>query len=401
VDGMVSEEVRPGGAAPADGRRSMEILAVSDDLTGAAALAGEFHAAGLDACVAGVAAPDLPGRPIDALVIDSGSRQMPAGDAARTVRRALQRHDERPRTYFKRIDSALRGNVAAELAAVADVLGRTLVLATAAPALGVATLDGLQRPATVGDRIASLLGGGAVEISLDEVRGPGFRRLLAAAVESGRHVVCDGESDADLTRVAGALAPIADRAVPVGSYGLGRAWAASVAGARADAPGVLVVVGSLKQASRVQVDLARERGALTVFEAAASPVDAAEALAGGDDVVLVAAPEERRADQGEDPCIARRLAERAVAVAAAGGAGGLVLVGGDLASAFFERAGVHAGRVVVEPWPAAPVLRLHGGVLDGRLVLTKSGAQGDEAWLDRAIATMRGLGPATTGAADV
>jgi 4-hydroxythreonine-4-phosphate dehydrogenase len=400
VDGVVSEQVRTGRPAPGDERRGLEILAVSDDLTGAAALAGEFHAAGLDSCVAPVAQPAGGGRPVDALVVDSRSRQMPAADAARTVRRALTRRDERPRAYFKRIDSAVRGNVAAELDAVADALGRTLVLATAAPALGVATRDGVQRPASLDAPLSTLLGRGAVEIPLDEVRGPRLPDVLAAAVGSGRHVVCDGESDADLMRVATALAPVAERAVPVGSYGFGRAWATTVAGPRDRAPGVLAVVGSLKDASRLQVDLARDRGALTVFDAADSPVDPAAALAGGDDVVLVAAPDGWRPDRGEDPGVAGRLAERAVAMATTHGPRGLVLVGGDLASAFFERAGVHAGRVVVEPWPAAPVLRLHGGVLDGRLVLTKSGAQGDDAWLDRAIATMRGLGRAATGAAD-
>jgi uncharacterized protein YgbK (DUF1537 family) len=117
-------------------------------------------------------------------------------------------------------------------------------------------------------------------------------------------------------------------------------------------------------------------------------------------VVLVGAPEERRPDQGEDPAVAGRLAERAVTIAAAHRPRALVLVGGELSSAFFACAGVHAGRVVVEPWPAAPVLRLHGGVLDGRLVLTKSGAQGDDTWLDHAMATMRALGRGAAGALD-
>ena len=58
MDGVVSEQVRTQRSEPGDeGRRSLAILAVSDDLTGAAALAGEFHAAGLDACVAGLPGP--------------------------------------------------------------------------------------------------------------------------------------------------------------------------------------------------------------------------------------------------------------------------------------------------------------------------------------------------------
>ena len=50
---MVSDAIRPATEVSANGARPrLEVLAVSDDLTGAAALAGEFHIAGLASCVA-------------------------------------------------------------------------------------------------------------------------------------------------------------------------------------------------------------------------------------------------------------------------------------------------------------------------------------------------------------
>jgi uncharacterized protein YgbK (DUF1537 family) len=160
-----------------------------------------------------------------------------------------------------------------------------------------------------------------------------------------------------------------------------------------------VVVGSIKPASRRQVDRAREAGAQVVFDAAMRHLDSAVGLADGRDVILVAAPE-RVGDLREDPAVADRLAARAVAIAASSGSRGIVLVGGELSSSFLERAGAHRGRVVVEPWPAAPVLRLHGGILDGQKVLTKSGAQGDDAWLEAALAVMRSLGAVAPGEQD-
>jgi 4-hydroxythreonine-4-phosphate dehydrogenase len=402
MDGVVSEAIRPADAAATDGaRRRLEVLAVSDDLTGAAALAGEFHAGGLTACVAGAGHAVGAGARADALVVDTRSRHLSAADAAGEVVRALLRDGDEPRSYFKRIDSALRGNVAAELDAVAGHLGRALVLAAAAPALEVVTRGGLQRSgASPGTRLRDLVPGDAVEVPLEQVRGPGLDRLLADAVASGRHVVCDGETDADLALVASALIPLAGRAVPVGSYGLGRAWAAVAPGSRDDRPGVLVAVSSLKRASRRQVEVARERGALTIFEAGDNPLDAAAELERGRDVVLLACPEVEDEGLREDPAVADRLARRVVEIAASRASRGVVLVGGELSSAFFGWAGAHSARVVVEPWPAAPVLRLHGGILDGQTVLTKSGAQGDDDWLDRAVTLMRGLAAARRGATD-
>lgn len=399
---MVSEAIRPADAIPADGRRRrLEILAVSDDLTGAAALAGEFHAAGLTACVAGADHAAGAGARADALVVDTRSRHLSPVDAAGEVVRALQREGEEPHSYYKRIDSALRGNVAAELDAVTGLLGRTLVLATAAPALGVVTRGGLQRAgASPGARLRDLLPGAAVEVPLERLRRPGLGQVLADAVASGRHVVCDSETDADLVLVASALVPLAGRAIPVGSYGFGRAWAALGPRPRDVRPGVLVAVSSLKRASHRQVELARERGALTIFGASEIPVDAAAELERGRDVLLVARPEVEDEGLREDPAVADRLAQRVVEIAASRASQGVVLVGGELSSAFFGRAGAHSAEVVVEPWPAAPVLRLHGGILDGHTVLTKSGAQGDEEWLDRAIALMRGLAEARRGATD-
>jgi uncharacterized protein YgbK (DUF1537 family) len=413
---MVSDAIRPGTEASANGSRPrLEVLAVSDDLTGAAALAGEFHIAGLASCVAAADHASSADQQVEALVIDSRSRQLAAAGAAREVARAIRIGDGRARTYYKRVDSALRGNVAAELGAIAELLGRPLVLATAAPALGVVTRDGTQllaadpihqthfgaRPdASPSARPSDFLPGGAVELSLEQVRHPGFARRLEDVVASGRHVVCDGEAEADLTRVASALAPLADRGIPVGSYGLGRAWAAAVAGPRLRRQGVLAAIGSVKKASRLQVQVVRDRGALVLFEAAAQPLEnAVTALERGMDVVLVAGPEEGEPLR-EDPAVAQFLAECAVEIAAARTSSGVVLVGGELSSAFFGCAQVHAGRVVVEPWPAAPVVRLHGGILDGQRVLTKSGAQGDEAWLDRALSLMRSLGAAGRGEAD-
>lgn len=201
-----------------------ELLVVADDLSGAA-----------ESAAASLAATDSIGiawnthetsQEARVLVIDTDTREGSADRARSIVCEVVGRqsgHAGAERRLVKKIDSLLRGHVAAELAAVRD-LGHTIILTPALPALrrtvqhGVIHVDG--RPLC-----ASPLGNGyvadgsgsipeAIEplehdlITLDTVRA-GTRELAAAIVdvwstEPSPVVVCDAESDADLDTIAGA-----------------------------------------------------------------------------------------------------------------------------------------------------------------------------------------------------
>ncbi len=125
-------------------------LILADDLTGAADCAIAFARRGATACVQwGEAGP---GADEAVLSHDADSRQLgPDAAAARHAALAERLHDP-DRAVFKKIDSTLRGQPAAELAATLDVLrrrngGAFAILAPAFPATGRTTEDGRIRVA--------------------------------------------------------------------------------------------------------------------------------------------------------------------------------------------------------------------------------------------------------------
>src|ERR671921_2120709 len=122
----------------------MLIAVISDDLTGAADAGVQLVHAGYRTAVffdeSGVFADDL-----DAVSFDTDSRTMPAGFAAKRVFEAARAARE-ARMVYKMLDSTLRGNIAAELAAALGGSGRErVVVAPAFPAAGRATVGGTQR----------------------------------------------------------------------------------------------------------------------------------------------------------------------------------------------------------------------------------------------------------------
>src|SRR5215212_4169118 len=122
----------------------MLIAVIADDLTGAADAGVQLVHAGYRTAVVfreeEVVADDL-----DAVSFDTDSRTMPAGFAAKRVLEAARAAPE-ARIVYKKLDSTLRGNVAAELAAALGGARRDLaVVAPAFPAAGRTTVAGTQR----------------------------------------------------------------------------------------------------------------------------------------------------------------------------------------------------------------------------------------------------------------
>jgi uncharacterized protein YgbK (DUF1537 family) len=88
-------------------------LIIADDLTGAADCGSAFVRHGLDAVVSwGDIDPDA-----SILAVDADSRHLPAGAAAACQVAALAAHWRPGMRLYKKIDSTLRGQPAAELAA--------------------------------------------------------------------------------------------------------------------------------------------------------------------------------------------------------------------------------------------------------------------------------------------
>jgi D-threonate/D-erythronate kinase len=346
----------------------------ADDLTGGCDTGAVFAARGLRTVVLLPDAP-LPAPPPEILVLDTESRGRGAAEArARARAAALRLASCAPARLYKKVDSTLRGAIAAELAGVLEGAGRRgAILAPSLPAQRRTVTDGVLRiggqPAgetaiardptfpPTGDRVLALLGAAGPHpaglVPLATVRrGPAA--VAARLTRFDAILVCDAESDEDL----GVLAAAGER-VPVllaGSAGLAAALAARMAGEparRAPRPpaSLLVVAGSAHPVSRAQVARLQSRGIAGIW----APADAR-----GDRDAIVSELAEA----------ARREVERAVP-------GSLLLTGGETAYSVCRALGAEGIALAGEVEPGLAIGALLGGPFAGLAVVTKAGSFGD------------------------
>ncbi|MDT0301866.1 four-carbon acid sugar kinase family protein [Streptomonospora wellingtoniae] len=382
------------------------IAMVADDLTGAGDTAVRFLHAGWSTELLLSGGPGAGSA--DVVAASTDSRAMAAQDAAAAVRERVRRHSGARRLY-KKVDSTLRGQLAAEVEAARSAWSpdAVAVVCPAFPEAGRTVADGVLlvegTPAArtpVGDdpvtpvresHIPTLLG--AAHVRLEGADPAADAERLGAA---GPIVVADAGTQADLECLAAAIALLGRRAVPVGSAGLagpmGRAWA------RAETPApVLVVVTSLHAATREQV--ARLSESLPVRHCTAADLagDAAwtawsasteELLADSGEALAIVAPDERGG--GLDPAeVARRFGALAAGLAVRNPVSGFVVTGGDGARALAEALGATAIALTGEVAPGVPAGTLSGGRLHGRPIVTKAGGFGAPDALLTAVTAVR------------
>jgi D-threonate/D-erythronate kinase len=401
------------------------IVIVADDLTGAADSAVGF--AGRAGTV--VSVDPAAGWPQDAAVVavDTDSRYAPPDLAATLVTAATARGVAAGARVVKKIDSTLRGNVAAEVAAAAaavrvrgDRRGALAVIAPAFPGTGRTTREGIVHVAgrplpdrRHGGDIAALLAEGGLTargFGLDVVRDPpALRARFAQAYADGLDaVICDGDSDADLAAVVVAAEEARHPVLLVGSGGITAALAAAfgegpVMRAPVRAPVVappgpsLAVVGSYSGLARAQRAALVAAGWTPVAVAPGAAADDVHmavtavraGLAGGGDIVLSPDPD-APVDRGLAPATARVLAT--VTAAALGGADAaavsvVAVTGGETARAILAELGATEIRLVGELEPGVVAGRTAG---TASLFVTKAGAFGDPDTLVRVLRAVSG-----------
>lgn len=192
---------------------------LADDLSGALDAAAAFHQAGRRVVIALDAGrwPDV--GPDDVVGVTTETRNAPPDEAARAVTQAIARGRERGgRLLYKKIDSTLRGPVAAEMAALLAALPEARVLfAPANPRVGRTVQGG--RLLVRGVPVAE------TEFGRDPiwpVRESSIRVLLGAAAV-GRVDIPDTETEADLQAAVKRMEAEGGPWVPVGSGALARA----------------------------------------------------------------------------------------------------------------------------------------------------------------------------------
>ncbi|WP_247616456.1 four-carbon acid sugar kinase family protein, partial [Streptomyces sp. MK37H] len=267
---------------------SRRLLAIADDLSGAAEVAAAVCSRTTRSRVLLFGGPGAAGtvtalRPRhvgEATVLDLDSRYRPAAEAAEAVREALRMSwpdadgqgasdalDTLDTFVLKKIDSLLRGNVAAEIAALAED-GAGVVLAPALPIAGRVVRSGVVHiggvPLHEGDAwraeavpppasVAQALGGlPTVLVPLTTVRSsrPTLLTALRAAATAGRVAICDAETDADLDAIVEASLADGPGMRLVGSGGLALAVGRHLATAFPAAPAAPAAPGPWRPAAK-------------------------------------------------------------------------------------------------------------------------------------------------------
>lgn len=235
------------------------ILGIADDLTGALEAAAKFACQGLGARV--TTEITLSGPPeVPVLVIDTETRHGAAEKAAAIVREAAESALQfAPWLVYKKTDSTLRGNIAAEFRALLELIpDRSLVYAPAYPEMGRTVKGG---HLFVGD--LPVHQSAFASDPLDPVRESDITVLLRGVPV----LVLDGESNADVMAAAGRITAMDPPSLAAGPAALAWALAQCIPSmCRGEVrclprlPRCLVINGSLHPASVAQVAFARARG---------------------------------------------------------------------------------------------------------------------------------------------
>lgn len=124
----------------------MVLLIIADDFTGALDTGVQFAVRGIKTRVVVGADAALTHQNADVLVVDTETRHLPAAQAYVAVEGLVQRAKYAGFAYlYKKTDSALRGNVGAELAALLSASGsRQLAFLPAFPQMNRVTKNGMQ-----------------------------------------------------------------------------------------------------------------------------------------------------------------------------------------------------------------------------------------------------------------
>lgn len=228
-----------------------EILCIADDLTGALEVGAKFADLGIPAVVTTgefAAACDAAVR-----VVDTESRHLPASQAHAVVHRIVQPHNSW--LIYKKTDSTLRGNIAAEFQALLDAFPeRYIYYCPAYPEMGRTVRNGclyvdgvpLHQTAFARD-------------SLNPIR----TCEVAAILNGVPALIIDAESSNDV-RTAAIVASTGAPAIAAGPAALAAALAEFLHHPRQPSPSLpridscLIVNGSLHPTSLAQIEFAKQ-----------------------------------------------------------------------------------------------------------------------------------------------
>jgi len=301
--------------------------------------------------------------PAPTVAIDGNTRELDAAAAGSVVAGlapALCHAD----IAFKKIDSLLRGHVAAELAACVRYFDHC-VLAPAFPFQGRITRAGRQ-----------LMRDGDAwrDVGVDL---PAALRALDVSIP-----LCDAETDADLDAIVAAGRALPGRVLWCGTGGLAGALAGRRRVPCPELPRpMLALIGSDHPAAAAQLAATVPHLHHIAHGDAAETIALRRSLQSGAAAACVVLPANTPRSEA-----ARRINTRFTEVLAAlGRPGTLFVAGGETLRGLCGSLGVEWLDVDGEVAPGVPTSRLRGGKWDGQRVVSKSGAFGDAGFLARLL----------------
>lgn len=257
----------------------IEWCVLADDFTGAMDAGLQFARSG-KRTLYGLSNANLE---CDAITVSSNSRHMTSSDAAILSSELANSMKPKCMYFYKKIDSTLRGNVAAELESVMNSLGSDIaVLAPSYPAQGRTTKDGIlyvnglpvtqtessrdpQSPVAESNIVRLIESTSTLSaelIPLKTIRsGPEniVNALLKASVTGARVTICDTEAESDLVNIALAISQSGQNILASGSAGLAAALAnlgdppEAQKNPHMAAENIIIIAGSFTLATRRQV----------------------------------------------------------------------------------------------------------------------------------------------------
>jgi D-threonate/D-erythronate kinase len=399
-----------------------QMLVIADDLSGAADCGIACVGHGLNTIVV---LGDVEGEiDADVLSIDADTRNLEPKAAASEIAKILNRYTlDEEHLLFKKLDSTLRGNLAAELAMTLEVRrNRTshrqrivAVMAPAFPANGRTTVNGLQllhgkpleeteiwqRERTLAQsNIPAILREANLQsasLNLNLIRSGthSLQHAMTSLSEKTDVLICDAETEQDLSTIAEASISLGRSTVWAGSAGLAYHLPQAAGFVRvtvtipqqplASGP-TLFVIGSLSGVSRKQFELLASSPDVVVISIPPNILlseahsqkysEHAQALknatdAGIDTVVLPASEPRLQSAHGQplSTALARFVAPCADRI------GALVATGGETARSVLQTWGVSRLRLLGELEPGLP-LSVTEGWPRQLPVLTKAGGFG-------------------------
>jgi uncharacterized protein YgbK (DUF1537 family) len=413
------------------------VAVIADDLTGVCDTGAQFASAGLRT-VGSVDqefnSEDIP----QVLIVNTQSRSMGGIDASRTVHQAvcgLKRF--KPKWFFKKIDTALRGNIAVEISSMMGALGVDSALYIASiPGAGRTTVGGCQfyhgkpikesihgedrfnpNPVWTSNNVELLsdIPGLETEVVLvGEVRSGHLKIVDRMKAGSKKVILFDSETDEDIDLIVRASMELAPSSFfYVGSFGLSKALGRflgeplritkdqnkTVNAQRVSfrSKRILVVSGSSHPMARSQISFLNRKGAAEIVQI--EPEDLMERLDGSileavrvsrviwgrQKEVVLTIGEGQSGQRRQSRELVLNLAEIVRHLLVSNEIDGLVLIGGDTGYAVSRAVGIERVEILGNISFVAAYGRPEGMLKPLPVLVTKGGSLGEEDTLEKIL----------------